>query len=82
MKPTPNAVFKATILDDMLGTRKSFATQTDPTDQHCSCDSLNVKILELKQIVAIKTAVINTQRMEIENHPLISKNKELQKVPT
>ncbi|XP_037033712.1 kinesin-like protein KIN-7L, chloroplastic isoform X3 [Bradysia coprophila] len=66
-------------LDDTVEPPRSVESQTDPSDQNCSCESMNIKIVELKQTVAIKTAVINTQRLEMENHPLISKNKDLKK---
>ncbi|KAG4075536.1 hypothetical protein HA402_003361 [Bradysia odoriphaga] len=66
-------------LNDTVEPPRSVESQTDPSDQNCSCESMNVKIMELKQTVAIKTAVINTQRLEMENHPLISKNKDLKK---
>lgn len=67
-------------LDETVEPPRNVALQTDPSDQNCNCEAMNLKITELKQTVAIKTAVINTQRLEMENHPLISKNKDLKKV--
>lgn len=67
-------------LDDTVVPPRSVETQTDPSSDSCACESMNTKIMELKRQLAIKTSVANTLRLEMENHPLISKNKDLKKV--
>lgn len=67
-------------LDETMIPPRSVEIQTDPSDENCSCISMNLKLIELERTVKIKECVIKTQKVQIDNHPLHSENDDLKRV--